>query len=62
MARYVLFREDPNTHREVYLADMNNCIPQLTADPDLAIPFPTARDGYDFGSVHKLDWWKVGQR
>lgn len=63
--RYVLFREDPNTHQEVYVSAIS---PQKgvvrTTDVDEAMHFPTAADGYRVGAWWRpsLDWWRVGQR
>lgn len=65
--RYVLFSEDPNTHREVYVGGID---PFLTGPGRIcrtfrvseARAFTTARDAYEYGRKHRLLWWKVGAR
>lgn len=60
---YVLFREDPNTHKEVYLAHISKSgRAYSTRDPRDAIRFETAAAGYALGSAHNLEWWHVGRR
>jgi hypothetical protein len=60
--KYVLFREDSNTHREVFLAAIEKGKPLPCAEPQLALAFPSARSAYAFGAEHGLDWWRVGRR
>jgi hypothetical protein len=62
--RYVLFREDPNTHKEVYLVGMLTTVPNRASDPAVAIGFESATDAYAFASRHQpyLDFWHVGLR
>ncbi len=63
--RYVLFREDSNTHQEVYVAAISpkNGITR-TRNVNEAMSFPSAADGYRVGAWWRpqLDWWHVGQR
>jgi hypothetical protein len=59
---YVLFREDPNTHKEVYMAEMVGKRPVSVKDPLLAMTFKSARFAYAFGADAGLDWWRVGRR
>jgi len=59
---YVLFREDNNTHKEVYVS---GCAPGAVIVADRvedARHFTTARQAYEYGTAYGLDWWHVGQR
>ena len=62
MPRYVIYRDDPNNHKEVYFKDFVNSTPQSTRDVAEAREFPNAETAYEFGDVFGLGWWKVGQR
>lgn len=63
MTSYVLFREDPNTHKEVYLLNLvAGVLPQSTKKPDRAKRFNSAAAGYTFGALFGLNSWRVGQR
>lgn len=60
---YVLFREDPNTHKEVYLLNLvAGVLPQSTKEVRRAKHFNTAAAGYTFGALFGLNSWRVGQR
>ena len=65
-ANYVLYREDSNTHKEVYYVgekkDGGISIHETTDDPRKAKHFPSARAGYEFGDQEGLLHWRVGIR
>lgn len=65
---YVIFREDPNTHEEVYFkliarADSRN-VAITDEDVESAAQFDTARLGYEYAAQFSplLDNWRVGLR
>jgi hypothetical protein len=61
--QWVIFREDPNTHREVYMRCVLGGVVDRVSDVADARVFPTARAAYAFGAQHEcLEWWHVGQR
>lgn len=62
--RYVLFRENPNTHQEVYLKRVEDGAVVTTTCADDAIKFRSSADAYRFGAMHNplLDWWHAGLR
>jgi len=64
-AKYVLFKECPATHEEMYLSGFvgENDIAHTFVVAEAA-GFPTAREAYDFGALvaPRLDWWRVGLR
>lgn len=65
--RYVLFSEDPNTHKEVYVRGIDPfetgaARVEKTRDVAQARDFPDARTAYEYGKRYRLFWWKVGQR
>jgi hypothetical protein len=66
MKNYVVFRVDNNTHEEIYVGapeedcDMSDIF--VTDHEQEALKFATAREGYDWATARKLDWWKVGAR
>lgn len=65
---YVIFREDPNSHEEVYLemvAKHDGKASVLdTEEVEQAAIFYTARDAYDWAQIEQplLDNWRVGLR
>jgi hypothetical protein len=60
---FVFLREDPNTHKEVYLMHVTETGRRIsTKDPLDAMRFDTARSAYEFGRLLDIDWWKVGKR
>lgn len=64
--RYVIFRDDPSSHDEVYLArdpkSKTGFKPVKRAD-QTGITFETAREGYAFAKHFPLlEHWRVGQR
>lgn len=63
---YVIFREDPNTHNEVYITGNITVDGRLVTSesPEEARMFDTAREGYEYaGRAHPvLDNWRVGLR
>jgi hypothetical protein len=64
LSPYVLFREHPNTHKEIYLAGVHplSHVVSHTNYADCALRFATAADGYHFGAVWGLGKWQVGRR
>lgn len=65
--RYVLFSEDPNTHKEVYILGINPSESgpariEKTREPANARRFGTTAEAYAYGKRHRLFWWRVGQR
>lgn len=62
--RYVLFRENPNTHHDEYLVRVEKGEIVKSYNADDAKSFNAAADAYRFGATHHplLDWWHVGQR
>lgn len=63
--RYVIFREDNNTHKELYVqCDSQMCDNTIhaTEDADDALAFSGARGAYEWAGARKLDWWRVGVR
>lgn len=64
--RYVILRDDPSTHDEVYLArdpkSKTGFKPVKRVD-QTSITFESAREGYDFAKhFDSLEHWRVGQR
>ena len=66
---YVIFHEDPRTHKEVYLVavgverDTGKHAIAATDGVERASQFDTARQAYEFaGGFKPLSWWRVGQR
>ena len=66
--RYVLFRDDPSTHDEVYLTRAEGTGPKVgfknVKRPELSnLHFDTAREGYDFAKhFPSLEYWRCGLR
>lgn len=68
--RYVLFKEDSNTHEEVYLTRVQSRAHGVgygftsVKDPDDAnVKFDNAKEGYEFCKEFKqLQYWRVGRR
>jgi hypothetical protein len=64
--RYVLFRENPNTHKEVYLSPAVGDEPEATVptvnSPRKALQFISAKVAYNFATRKGLEWWRVGLR
>lgn len=60
--QYVLFRENPNTHREVYLKRMLGEAAEWTENLAEAKKFASAKRAYAYGARFELEWWRVGQR
>jgi hypothetical protein len=60
---WVLYREDSNSHEEVYIRPHFRGERETTDDVTDALSFPTAAEAYAFaGSIPELQWWKVGKR
>lgn len=62
---WVIFREDPNTHEEVYVrieAVDDEIIVTSVQEVGIATHFDTARIAYNFGGENHLDNWRVGLR
>lgn len=64
MMRYVLFRENPNTHQEQYIRAVDKDGPEVVDSPEDAKGFDCAADAYRYGAWFSpaLDWWRVGLR
>lgn len=62
--RYVLFRDDPSSHDEVYLSRTpKGGFDQVKTPAETNIVFETAAEGYAFGKQFpQLDYWRVGFR
>lgn len=62
--QYVLFRDDPSSHDEVYLVRMKFDRPTSVKRPEMTnLKFLTAAEGYKFARAHKyLQYWRVGLR
>jgi hypothetical protein len=62
--RYVLFRDDPSSHDEVYLARApEGGFHAVKSVEESNLIFETAAEGYAFGAdFPQLDYWKVGYR
>ncbi len=62
--RYVMFKDDPSTHDEVYLARTpQGGFTKVSAPEKSNITFESAAEGYAFGKQFpKLDHWRVGLR
>lgn len=61
---WVLYREDSNTHQEIYFAhiDISKTV-HPTDELELAHKFDSAGDAYRFAGQHvELQWWRVGKR
>ena len=64
---YVIFREESNTHEELYVhenTDEDGGRQGLVVAEDVedALHFATAREAYDWAAARRLDWWRVGLR
>lgn len=72
IGRIVLFHENPNTHRELYVQHVIVTTDTLTGrqttklittrDVRDAVWFHTTAGAYAFGTNHGLDIWRVGRR
>lgn len=64
MLRYVLFKADPTTKDEMYLArNEKNGFTTVSRPEETNITFETASEGYQFAShFAKLENWRVGYR
>lgn len=66
MKRYVLLREDANTHQEMYFVGFKPKTDALERSPHVfeARAFASAADAYRFAAMNSptLDWWHVGER
>lgn len=61
--RYVLFKEDNNTHEEIYLTRVRRGFAIVKTPEDTNLTFGSAVDGYKFcGNNEKLQYWRVGRR
>lgn len=64
--RYVIFRDDPSTHDEVYLArdaERKSGFCSVPSAELTAVTFESAAEGYAFAKhFEQLQHWKVGQR
>jgi hypothetical protein len=62
--RYVIFRDDPSTHDEVYLTRKpSGGFGQTTKPEQSNLHFENAAEGYAFGKQFpKLEFWRVGLR
>lgn len=60
--RYVIYHENPNTHREVYIRVTEQGYPAETPVLEQAKRFATPREAYEFAELLDLDWWHVGER
>lgn len=64
--RYVLFRDDPTFHDEVYLArdpKSKTGFKQVRRADQTSVTFESAREGYEFAKhFESLQYWRVGQR
>lgn len=63
-AKYVLFKEDPLLHEEMYLVGFVGDVITYTSIVAEAAGFATAREAYNLGAAvaPRLDWWRVGLR
>lgn len=63
---WVLYREDSNTHEEIYVVAVGhkfNDAVLSTDAPEGARHFATAAEAYHYASAHAaLQWWRVGKR
>lgn len=62
---YVIFREDNNTHQEIYVdaeQTAGSTIVESTNERGDAMEFDTAREAYDWAGERNLDFWHVGAR
>lgn len=60
---YVLFREDSNSHKEVYLARDGDGFISVPAPGLSNLQFEDASEAYTFaGEFPVLQSWRVGQR
>lgn len=65
MKGYVIFREDPNTHEEVYIRSIGDGgVLHAVNDAESGAHFVTARDAYFWAQIYtpRLDNWRVGLR
>lgn len=64
MLRYVLFRDDPSTHDEVYLArNEKNGFTSVGSPDETNVTFESAAEGYQFAKhFPSLQHWRVGYR
>lgn len=65
---YVLYRESPDTHEEIYFCGLSGRTEttdsiEVSDEPEEGIAFPTAAEAYAFAADKPaLQWWKVGKR
>lgn len=62
--RYVLFRENSNSHDEEYLArEDHNSFVSVATPGESNLQFESAAEGYEFAKEFaQLQYWRVGRR
>jgi hypothetical protein len=59
---YVLFREDTDSHKEIFYVGDGEVMRRTSTDPADAQRFGSAREAYEHGASVGMQWWKVGKR
>ncbi len=62
MPPYVIYHENANTHREMYVTVLASGRATYTYELREAARFKSARAAYQFADLAGLDWWRVGTR
>lgn len=61
--RYVFFRDDPSTHKEVYLARTDVGFTAVGRAVETNLTFDLASEAYEFAKPYAvLQSWRVGSR
>lgn len=61
--QYVFFKEDSNTHEEVYALRIRTGFSQVTSPDKTNLAFDTAAEAYEFARTYRqLQYWRVGTR
>lgn len=62
---YVIYRENSNTHQEVYVDAIQRPRSNVVESTDTvedAMFFDTAAEAYEWAQERGLEWWRVGAR
>jgi hypothetical protein len=65
MKKYVIYRTDLTSGKEVYVdmyQSLKSTLIEITDFVDEAKGFATAREAYEWAKTRNLDYWHVGRR
>lgn len=65
MKKYVIYRNDLTSGKEIYVdtyQSLKSTLIEVTDFLEEAKKFDTSRSAYEWGAMHNLDYWHVGAR